>query len=156
MYGIINHTKANAVLTAIGHFSDYPADQWHWENFTPEEMACNGDGLLMIDGDSMDKLQALRELVGKPMIVNSAYRSPAYNAQVGGAVHSQHLDAKAYDIRMTGHDVHEFEDAARHVGFTGFGFYQRQKFMHIDTGPERSWGIPWPRVAMPKRRFYRK
>ena len=33
--------------------------------------------------------------------------------------------------------------AARAVGFTGFGFYQKNNFMHIDTGPAREWGVRW-------------
>jgi len=31
------------------------------------------------------------------------------------------------------------------AGFTGFGYYPKSGFMHIDTGPERTWGTPWPR-----------
>jgi zinc D-Ala-D-Ala carboxypeptidase len=40
-----------------------------------------------------------------------------------------------------------FESAARAAGFTGFGFYQRVGFMHVDTGPERSWGKRWPMIT---------
>ena len=33
------------------------------------------------------------------------------------------------------------------VGFTGFGFYPRQNFMHIDIGRARQWGERFPRRA---------
>lgn len=127
---------------------DFPLDQWRWPSFSPEELACRGTGQLMLDEPSLDKLQALRELVGKPMIVLSAYRSPEHNKAVGGAKHSQHLYAKAFDISMANHDPDVFETDARTVGFTGFGYYPKQGFMHIDTGPARSWGTPFPPRAV--------
>jgi zinc D-Ala-D-Ala carboxypeptidase len=78
------------------------------------------------------------------MIVNSAYRSPDYNRKVGGAKHSMHLQGAAFDISMANHDPESFESAARAVGFTGFGFYPRQNFMHVDIGRARQWGDPFP------------
>ncbi len=42
-----------------------------------------------------------------------------------------------------------FEAAAREVGFLGFGYYPRSGFMHIDLGPARSWGEPFPARAVP-------
>lgn len=125
------------------HYNDYPAASWRWPNFSPQEMASRGDGKLAINEDAMDKLQALRDRLGVPLIVNSAYRSPEYNRQIGGAARSQHMQAKAFDISMANHDPAIFEAAARAVGFTGFGFYRRNNFMHIDTGPAREWGERW-------------
>ncbi len=78
-----------------------------------------------------------------PLIVHSAYRSPDYNRQVGGAKHSMHLQGAAFDISMANHDPVSFEVAARAVGFTGFGFYPRQNFMHVDIGRARQWGDPF-------------
>ena len=123
---------------------DFPPDQWRWPSFSPEELACRGTGQLLIDEPALDKLQALRDFLGKPMIVHSAYRSPEHNRRVGGAKHSQHLYARAFDISMANHDPEVFEEAARAVGFTGFGYYVKQNFMHIDTGPARTWGAPFP------------
>ena len=40
-------------------------------------------------------------------------------------------------------------EAARAVGFLGFGTYPRSGFMHIDLGPARSWGQPFPTQATP-------
>lgn len=126
------------------HYRDYPRSAWRWRNFTPAEMACRGTGKLMIDAEAMDRLQALRDQLDAPMIVRSAYRSPEHNNRVGGAAHSEHLKARAFDIAMGGHDPHDFEALARQAGFTGFGFYPHLGFMHIDTGREREWGDRWP------------
>ena len=123
---------------------DVPDKLWRWPNFSPEEIACRGDDTIRITEAALDKLQALRDRVGKPLIVHSAYRSSDYNRNVGGARHSMHLQGAAFDISMANHDPVEFETAARAVGFTGFGFYPRQNFMHIDIGQARQWGDPFP------------
>lgn len=45
-------------------------------------------------------LQPFRDLVGRPLIVNSGYRCPALNAAVGGVKNSQHLTGQAADIHL--------------------------------------------------------
>ena len=47
-------------------------------------------------------LQVLRDELGKPVRINSAYRTPKYNKKVGGASKSQHLLCKAADIVVAG------------------------------------------------------
>lgn len=46
----------------------------------------------------MRVLNILRHLVGCPIIVNSAFRSPEVNAAVGGVENSKHLSGLAADI----------------------------------------------------------
>jgi hypothetical protein len=125
------------------NYKDYPKQSWRWPSFSPQEMASRGDGRLAVDEDAMDKLQALRDRLGRPLIVNSAYRSPSHNKKVGGATNSLHLQARAFDISMSNHDPAIFEAAARAVGFTGFGFYKNSGFIHVDTGPAREWNKRW-------------
>ncbi len=126
------------------HWRDVPERSWRWKNFSPAEIACRGSGSLRINEDALDKLQALRDRLGKPLIVRSAYRSPAHNRAVGGAPRSKHMDGTAFDIAMSNHDPVAFEAAARAVGFLGFGYYPRSGFMHIDLGPARQWGERFP------------
>jgi zinc D-Ala-D-Ala carboxypeptidase len=131
------------------HWHDVPADAWRWPNFSPAEIACRGTGQLLLNEAALDKLQALRDRLGKPLIVRSAYRSQEHNRTVGGAPHSRHLEGSAFDISMLNHDPLVFEEAARAVGFRGFGFYPRSGFIHIDLGPERAWGERFPTRATP-------
>lgn len=121
-------------------------DAWRWPDFSPAEIACRGTGKLLVNEPALDACQALRNRLGKPLIVRSAYRSPEHNRAVGGAERSKHMDGAAFDIAMMNHDPHVFEEAARAVGFLGFGFYRepRNNFMHIDLGPKRTWGSRWP------------
>ena len=125
------------------HYKNYPMKDWRWSSFTPRELRSKGDNRLMVDPPSMDKLQALRGVLGEPIILTSAYRSEAHNRTLGGAIGSYHKQAKAFDCQMSGHDPARFERLARHVGFTGFGFYEKSNFIHIDTGPAREWGDRW-------------
>lgn len=47
-------------------------------------------------------LEGLRGHFQKPIIINSAYRTPAYNKKVGGVPASQHLSCSAVDIKIMG------------------------------------------------------
>ncbi|MCC5960738.1 MAG: DUF882 domain-containing protein [Natronohydrobacter sp.] len=131
-------------IRTFRHFHDVPESLWRWKNFSPAEIACRGTGQLKLHPEALDKLQALRDRLGKPLIVRSAYRSPQHNRNVGGAPRSKHMDGTAFDIAMSNHDPVTFAEAARAVGFLGFGTYPRSGFMHIDLGPARSWGEPFP------------
>jgi zinc D-Ala-D-Ala carboxypeptidase len=135
--------------TFYRHWRDVPVDTWRWPNFSPAEIACRGTGKLLINGPALDKLQALRNRLGKPLIVRSAYRSPEHNRAVGGAKRSKHMEGAAFDIAMTNHDPAAFEAAAREVGFLGFGFYSRSGFMHVDLGPARQWGERFAARSVP-------
>jgi hypothetical protein len=43
-------------------------------------------------------LDDLREELGVPITLNSGYRSPKYNAHIGGERHSEHMDFRALDF----------------------------------------------------------
>lgn len=50
-----------------------------------------------------DNLQVLRDELNAPIRINSGYRSPQHNRNVGGATASQHLRGTAADITVDGH-----------------------------------------------------
>ena len=45
-------------------------------------------------------LEVLRERSGKPIVINSGYRSPQLNKKIGGVATSNHLTGCAVDIRV--------------------------------------------------------
>lgn len=135
--------------TFFRNWRDVPADTWRWPNVSPAEIACRGTGSIRLHPAALDKLQALRDRLGKPLIIRSAYRSPEHNRAVGGAPASKHMEGTAFDIAMENHDPAAFEAAARAVGFQGFGFYPRSGFMHVDLGPARRWGEPFQPRPIP-------
>lgn len=108
--------------TFYDHWRDVPEGTWRWPNFSPAEIACRGTDKLLVNEVALDKLQALRDRLGKPLIVRSAYRSPEHNRAVGGAKRSKHMEGAAFDIAMANHDPVAFEAAARESGFWGSVF----------------------------------
>lgn len=108
------------------------------KNFTDAELACKHCGREGVDPDAVDKLQELRDKVGKPLVINSAYRCPIHNREVGGKPQSRHLYGDAFDISLSGHDKWDLLIKAKEVGFTGFGKYNT--FLHVDTWKPRTWG----------------
>lgn len=127
-------------------WKDVKPEDWRWKNFQPRELACKGTGQLLVDETALDKLQQLRDALGIPLLITSAYRSPEHNKAVGGAQNSYHMKGVAFDVRMDNQDPDVFELAARDIGFRGFGYYPKQGFMHIDLGPSRTWGTRFART----------
>ena len=119
------------------------------ENFSLEEFNCK-DGsdipneLLPNVIELAKNLQVLRDYLGKPIHVNSGYRSPKYNAKVGGAKNSQHPKAKAGDITVDGMTPKEVAEAIEKLIAEGkmkqggIGIYKT--FTHYDTrGTKARW-----------------
>ena len=67
---------------------------------TPTDQATIGRINLLME-ECLDKV---RELWGKPIGVNSGYRSPELNRSVGGAKNSQHTKGEAADITAGGRE----------------------------------------------------
>jgi len=82
------------------------------KNFNLSEFACN-DGtpvppeFLDNVAEVAKNLQVLRDELDFPVTINSGYRSPAYNKEIGGVSNSQHLQAKAADIVCSKYTVEQ-------------------------------------------------
>lgn len=50
-----------------------------------------------------ENLQILRDYLGIPIRINSAYRSPSHNEKIGGIKDSQHVQGLAVDIVTKAH-----------------------------------------------------
>jgi uncharacterized protein YcbK (DUF882 family) len=120
------------------HYTQVPEGYWRWKNFSPKEIACKGTGKLLVDERSMDMLQELRDAIGKPLFVNSGYRSPEHNRKVKGAPNSFHLRGRAFDISNKRHSVDTLVSTALSIGFMGVGYYNT--FVHLDT---RNYDAEW-------------
>lgn len=109
-----------------------------WKHFSVEEMACHHCGECHMDENFMALLDKLREEYGKPIIVNSGYRCPEYNAEISHTgKDGPHTTGKAIDISVSGHDAHRLLYFALNNGFTGVGSDQKgdheSRFIHLDT-----------------------
>ena len=61
-----------------------------------------------------DYLDGIREKLGKPILINSGYRSPILNKAVGGVANSQHLKGLAADVVCA--DMESLEKVLRETG----------------------------------------
>ncbi len=81
-------------------------------------------------------LQPLRKSVGRPVVVNSAFRSELVNRAVGGTPTSQHRLGQAADIRVRGMTSVEL---ARHIVALDLPFDQVIEefgsWVHVSYGP---------------------
>ena len=83
----------------------------------------------------IDVLEWLRAEDGTAsVLVNSWYRSPEYNAAIGGVSHSMHLTLGAADIVKVGRSPSEVADMLkRHPHSKLFGLGRYKTFTHLDV-----------------------
>lgn len=110
--------------------------------FTLAEFKCtclrpDCDAPVMVP-EFLAKVDALRQLWGKPLKVNSGSRCKAHNRDVGGEKGSYHTLGMAADLRTSNRlESHELAKTAEAVGFGGIGIYET--WVHVDVGPKRRW-----------------
>ena len=79
-----------------------------------------------------------------PIHVISGYRTAQTNARLQNtnaavASNSYHVKGMAVDFRFPGVSTAHLRDRAVNLEAGGVGFYGRSDFLHIDTGPVRTW-----------------
>lgn len=99
-----------------------------------------------IDPGLLDTLHRVQHLTGGrgPFEIVSAYRSPQTNqmlsaASNGVAKRSLHMQGRAVDVRLRGVATARLHNAALDLRAGGVGYYPDADFVHLDTGPVRSW-----------------
>ena len=76
------------------------------KNFTREEFKCPcGCTRQMVDSELVEKMQAVREKLGKPIKITSGYRCIPHNAAVKGSSGSKHRYGMAADWRMKDRNI---------------------------------------------------
>lgn len=108
------------------------------KNFTLKEMQSHDNAdIVLVDEKLTAYLQMIREHFGKSVKISSGYRTAAHNAKVGGAKNSYHTKGMAADIIVYGISSKRVAQYAEAIGILGIGWYEGQKFTHIDTRTAR-------------------
>ena len=108
-------------------------------NFRVNEFACSdGSDPVFISPELVEVLQKIREHFGKPVTINSGFRTAAHNKSVGGATYSQHLYGTAADIVVKGVQPTEVAAYANTLmpNTGGIGIYNT--FTHVDVRTAKS------------------
>lgn len=109
------------------------------KNFKVKEFACSdGTDTIFISSLLVDILQKIRDHYGKPVIINSAYRTEAHNKSVGGATYSQHKYGIAADIHINGVAPKELAAYVETLLPTSGGIGIYSSFVHVDVRRTRS------------------
>jgi uncharacterized protein YcbK (DUF882 family) len=125
------------------------------KNFVLSEFACkDGSKQIMVDYELVEKLQKLRDVLGKPIVITSGYRTVAYNKKCGGISTSHHLTGKAADIKVSGMTPLQVALAADKIGLKGIGVYPT--FTHVDVvGSVAGKKLYWHTNSAGKQTFYK-
>ena len=110
-------------------------------HFKVREFACkDGSDAVLVAPRLVMVLESLRTHFGQPVVINSGYRTPQYNEQVGGVAHSQHCYGTAADIKVCGIKPADVSAYARQImpDWGGVGTYNQQGFTHIDVREKKS------------------
>lgn len=109
------------------------------KNFKVKEFAClDGTDTIIVSPELVNVLQKVRNHFGKPLIINSAYRTESHNKKVGGSLYSQHKYGTAADIRINGVAPKTIADYVETLlpNKGGIGVYN--SFCHIDVRAKKS------------------
>jgi uncharacterized protein YcbK (DUF882 family) len=127
---------------------------WAEGQFVPEALADinrllrdhRSNTIAPIDPQLLLLLDKVSARVGSRQLLHviSGYRSPETNQMLaeqsdGVARHSMHLEGKAIDVRLPGHELKALHRAALAAQGGGVGYYPASQFVHLDTGRPRHW-----------------
>ena len=115
--------------------------------FTDAELSCSHCQKSKMDGYFMEMIEALREELGFPFIVTSAYRCPQHPVEAPKKLSGAHSTGQAMDLAVHGENAYRLLSGALRAGFTGSLVNQKgnSRFIHLDNikSSEGSRLRPW-------------
>ncbi len=99
------------------------------------------NAVVKIDPHEADIIAASHRVLNttEPFLLISGYRTPRTNRKIHGARKSYHTKGQAADLRLRSRSVKQMARAAHRINAGGVGTYYRSNFVHLDSGPIRSW-----------------
>ncbi len=111
-------------------------------NFNKEEYACKcGCGVADIKQELAVKVQQVRDLVGRSIIINSGVRCERHNGNIGASETSSHIGGWAADLGYKGSgERYQLLNAAFQI-FDRVGI--AKNFIHVDVDANKTAGVVW-------------
>jgi uncharacterized protein YcbK (DUF882 family) len=103
--------------------------------FSLYEFECPCCNRVMLSPYLLTRLNHLRNIINRPIYINSGYRCKEENQRVGGVPGSYHLLGMAVDIQVKDILLSDLLIYAQGLEFNGIGFYENNNFLHLDIRP---------------------
>lgn len=114
--------------------------------FSREELACQCCGAEGMDPQFMGFVEELREELGFPFIVTSAYRCTSHPLELKKSAPGSHTTGCAIDINVYGERAVALSRLALAKGIQRIGFAQKgptsSRFIHIDDAEDERFTKP--------------
>lgn len=101
------------------------------EHFRLREFECPCCHCVRLSPVLVNRLEALRKLWEKPIVITSGYRCPPHNVRVKGTARSLHMAGQAADVIVPFNEQSAVEVLARRAGFARVISYGRRNFIHL-------------------------
>lgn len=109
-------------------------------NFKIKEFACkDGSDAIILHSEFVSKIQQIRTHFGKPLNINSAYRTREHNRREGGSSNSFHIKGRAFDLFIKGVNPNDLARYAQSIGINGIIRYSWG--IHVDSRPKKYWAV---------------
>ena len=122
------------------YIMDKEANKKIGQHFKVREFACrDGSQAVFVDEYLISILDILRNQVGKPVHINSGYRTPTWNEKCGGAKYSYHIRGMAADIRVDGMSAKELANKLNKIVPDGCGIIVYKSWVHFDVRADKKY-----------------
>lgn len=103
--------------------------------FAQKDFRCDK---VIVDRELIDVLEDIRAQFNKPVIVTSGYRTPEYNAKIGGVKNSQHTKGTAADIKVSDIQASWVQKYLKDKYPDKYGIGSYSTFTHIDVRAKKA------------------
>ena len=107
------------------------------EHFRMREFECPCCHCVRLSPPLLVRLEALRAMWGRPIIVTSGYRCPEHNAWVKGAPESLHMMGQAADVVVPFEQQEAVIAMAERARFSSIIPYGKRNFIHLAVALDR-------------------
>jgi uncharacterized protein YcbK (DUF882 family) len=105
------------------------------KEFAQKDFRCDK---VIVDSELINILEDIRAHFNKPVNITSGYRTPEYNAKIGGVKNSQHTKGTAADIKVKGVPARKVQEYLKHKYWDRYGIGSYLTFTHIDTRAKKA------------------
>lgn len=103
--------------------------------FAQKDFRCDK---VVVDSELINVLEEIRAHFNKPITITSGYRTPEYNAKIGGVKNSQHTKGTAADIKVSGIPAREVQKYLKGKYPNKYGIGSYETFTHIDVRDKKA------------------